>query len=190
MFLLCLGLGLFLAAHLFTRARARRDALIARIGETPYKIAYSLISLAGLALVVVGYGHAPYVEVWSPPAWTRHVAVTLMWPAMILLVAAYLPGRIQAKTKHPMLAALKLWATAHLVANGDLASIVLFGSLLAYGVAARIALKRRERAEGARPRALGSWQNDVVAVVLGTVVYGLFGAFLHPLLIGKPAFGM
>lgn len=189
MLLLILGLALFLGAHLLTRARGVRAGLIASIGDGPYKIAYSLVSLAGLVLIVIGWRAAPYVELWSPPVWTRHITITLMWPVFVLLVATYLPGHIRAKAKHPMLAAVKLWATAHLISNGDLASVVLFGSLLAYAVFARIALKRAERVEGpvARP---ASWQNDVVALLIGTIVYGLFGAFLHPLLIGKPAFGL
>ena len=189
MLLLVLGLVVFLGTHLFTRARGPRAALVARLGEGPYKGLYSLAALAGLALIVLGWRAAPFVELWSPPAWTRHVTVLLVWPAFILFFAAHLPGYIRSKTKHPMLAGLKLWAAAHLIANGDLASVILFGSLLAYGVIARIALKREERAHGA-PERPASWQNDVIAVVIGTAVYLLFGAFLHPLLIGKPAFGV
>lgn len=189
MLLLVIGLALFLGAHLFTRARDQRARAIGRLGEGGYKAAYSVVSLLGLVLIVIGWRSAPYVEIWSPPVWTRHLNYLLMWPAFVLLIAAYLPGHILARAKHPMLAALKLWATAHLLANGDLASIVLFGSLLAYGVYARIALKRAERREGA-PHRPASWQNDVVAVVVGTMLYGLFGAFLHPLIIGKPAFGI
>ncbi|MGA0530938.1 NnrU family protein [Hansschlegelia sp. KR7-227] len=184
---LILGLAVFLGAHLFTRARDARARLIARLGETPYKIAYALVSALGLVLIVVGYRAAPFVEIWAPPAWTRHLVITLMWPAFVLLVAAYLPGNIRAKAKHPMLAALKLWATAHLIANGDLASMLLFGSLLAYGVVARILLKREERKNPPVVRK-GSWQNDVIALLIGTALYALTGAFLHPILIGVPAF--
>lgn len=189
MLLLILGLGAFLGAHLFTRARGPRAGLIASLGEPAYKIGYSLVSLLGLVLIVIGWRSAPYVELWSPPVWTRHLTVLLMWPVFILVIAAYLPGHIRARTKHPMLAGLKLWATAHLISNGDLASVVLFGSLLAYGVFARIAIKRQERVEGSRLRP-ASWQNDVIAVVIGTAVYVLFGLFLHPILIGKTAFGL
>ncbi len=189
MLLLILGLAVFIGAHLFTRARGPRANLVARLGEGPYKIAYSVVSLLGLVLIVLGWRAAPYVELWSPPVWTRHLAALLVWPAFILIFSAHLPGHIRAKTKHPMLAGLKLWATAHLLANGDVASVLLFGSLLAYGVIARISLKRDERAHGA-PVRRGSWQNDVIAIVIGTAAYGLFGAFLHPLLIGKSAFGM
>lgn len=189
MITLVAGLLLFIGAHLVTRARDGRARLIARFGEPGYKIGYSVVSALALALMIYGYGHAPYVAVWTPPAWTRHIPAALMLPAFILLVSAYVPGRIRAAAKHPMLAALKLWAFAHLTANGDLASILLFGGLLAYGVIARILIKRRERAEGRAPVAPGDARNDIVAVAIGVVLYGVFGAFLHPLLIGVPAFG-
>lgn len=189
MILLFAGLLLFLGAHLFTRARGARAGVVASVGEAPYKIGYSLVSLLGLVLIVIGWRSAPYVELWSPPNWTRHLTILLMWPVFVLLVATYLPGHIRAKAKHPMLAALKLWAAAHLISNGDLASVVLFGALLAYGVVARILIKRAERAEG-RSVPPASWQNDVIAVVIGTAAYALFGAFLHPILIGKSAFGL
>ncbi|PZQ17801.1 MAG: NnrU family protein [Ancylobacter novellus] len=188
MILLVLGLVLFIGAHLFARARGPRAALVGRMGEGPYKALYSLVSLAGLALIVIGWRAAPFVEVWSPPVWTRHLALLLMWPAFVLLVSYRLPGHIRAKAKHPMLAAVKLWATAHLLANGDLAGILLFGSLLAWAVFARVALKKAERVEGAPPRP-ASWQNDLIAIVIGTALYLLFGAFLHPLLIGRSVFG-
>ena len=110
-----------------------------------------------------------------------------MLPAFVLLVATYLPGNIRAKLKHPMLVAVKLWAFAHLLANGDLKSILLFGSFLAWAVIARIGLKRQERREGRAPQT-ASWRNDVLALVIGTVLYGLFGSVLHPILIGVPAF--
>jgi uncharacterized membrane protein len=187
MVLLVLGLALFLGAHGFTRARSSRTRLIGRIGETPYKLGYSLVSLAGLSLIVIGWRSAPYVELLSPPVWTRHLAALLVWPAFVLFAAAYLPGRIQAAAKHPMLAGLKLWATAHLLANGDLASVVLFGALLAYGVAARILVKRAGPGEGRGPRS-GPGRNDLLAAAIGTAAYLLFGAYLHPLLIGKNAF--
>jgi uncharacterized membrane protein len=189
MTLLILGVVVFIGAHLLTRARGLRAALIARLGEAPYRIGYSLVSALGLVLIVAGWRAAPYVELWSPPAWTRHVTILLMWPVFVLIFSAYLPGHIRAKAKHPMLAGVKLWAAAHLISNGDLASVILFGSLLAWGVAARVLLKRAERREGPPPRP-ASWQNDIVAIVIGTAVYALFGAFLHPLLIGKPAFGI
>ncbi|MFC7052816.1 NnrU family protein [Hansschlegelia quercus] len=187
MLILVLGLVLFIGGHLVTRARGVRSRLVARVGEPAYKGAYALITALGLALILLGWRYGPFVPVWDPPGWTRHIPITLMWPAFVLLVATYLPGHIRAKLKHPMLVAVKLWASAHLVANGDLKSILLFGSFLAWAVIARIGLKRQERREGRAPQP-ASWQNDVVALVIGTVLYGLFGTFLHPILIGVPAF--
>ena len=187
MLVLVAGLLVFLGVHLSTRARDNRARLIARFGEGPYKIAYSAVSVIGLVLIVLGWRSSPFIAVWSPPDWTRHVTIALMWPAFILLAAAYLPGHIRAKAKHPMLAALKLWATAHLLSNGDLASLILFGSFLAYGVVDRIALKRAERRDG-RPPQTASGRNDILAVVIGTAAYLLFGFFLHPILIGVPVF--
>lgn len=188
MLILLTGLILFLGGHLMTRARGVRGGLIAKLGEGGYKIAYSAVSALGLVLIVIGWKYAPFVAVWTPPGWTRHIPVTLMWPAFVLLVSTYLPGNIRAKLKHPMLAAVKLWAFGHLLANGDLKSILLFGSFLAWAVIARIGLKRQERREGRTPQP-GAARSDVLALVIGTALYGLFGAVLHPLLIGVAAFG-
>ena len=146
------------------------------------------MSIATFVLLVYGFATAPVVQVWSPPAWTRWVAIVLMLPAFIFLVAAYVPGRIKAKRSSiPFLVAVKTWALAHLIANGDLASIILFGSFLAYAVYDRIALKRREptglvilpRGRPSRKTISSPWS-------LGTVLYIVFLVWLHPLLIGVP----
>ena len=126
--------------------RPQRAALIARIGEGPYKVAYSLVSLVGI--VLIGYGFARYraagmIDVWDPPRWLRHVNNLLLWPAFVCIAAAYIPGDIKRVLKHPMLVGIKLWAFGHLLANGDLGSIILFGSFLAWAVYDRITLKRR-----------------------------------------------
>jgi uncharacterized membrane protein len=188
--ILVLGLAVFFAAHVFTAFRGARHDLIARIGENSYKAAYSLISFVGLALIVYGYARyraTGWIDVWYPPAWTRHVTVALVWPSIIMIAAAYSPGRIKTALKHPMLAGIKLWAFAHLVSNGDLGSIVLFGSFLAYAVFDRITLKRRTD-PGAPPIPVGGIRNDVIAVIAGTVIYLLLGWFFHPYVIGVPAF--
>src|SRR3569832_264550 len=141
-----LGLARFFAAHIFTTKRDARAQAIARLGEGTYKIAYSVVSLAGLALIVWGFGHyraTGWIDVWYPPKAMKHITVALMLPAVILVVASYLRGRIYATLKHPMLAGVKLWAFAHLLANGDLGSIILFGSFLGWGVYDRISLKHR-----------------------------------------------
>jgi uncharacterized membrane protein len=186
-----LGLVVFLGAHVFVTQRDERAALVGKIGEWPYRALFSLVSIAGV--VLIGYGFARYraeglIPIWSPPAWTRHIVVTLMWPACILLAAAYIPGNIKRVVKHPMLVAVKTWAVAHLCANGDLGGIILFGSVLAWAVYDRVTLKRRSDA-GAPPIPLGGTKNDVIAVVVGTIIYLALGLVFHPVAIGLPAFG-
>lgn len=189
--LLVLGLIVFLGTHAFTMARRPRAALIGKVGEGPYKGLYSLLSLAGIVLIVIGYGQyraSGYIPVWDPPVWTRHLALPLVWAAFVCLVAAYLPGHIKKWLKHPMLAGVKIWAFAHLLANGDLGSILLFGSFLVWAIAARISVKRRDEAvpHGAPLEPPSGLRNDVLAIVIGTVIYLVFVAWLHPLLIGVP----
>jgi uncharacterized membrane protein len=193
MTLLLLGLVLFVGTHAFTMARGPRADLVARLGEGPYKGLYSLLSLAGIVLIAIGYGQyrqAGFIPVWDPPVWTRHLATLLVWFAFVFFVAAYLPGRIRNFAKgHPMLLGLKIWAAAHLIANGDLGSILLFGALLAWGVAARISAKRRDEVrDHAGPAAAPTgWRNDVLAIAIGTAAYVVFALWLHPWLIGVPA---
>jgi uncharacterized membrane protein len=143
MTLLIIGIIVFLGVHLLPTVADLRAQLVSSLGEAGYKIAFSLLSLASLALLIYGFATAPVVQLWSPPAWIRWVAIVLMLPAFIFLVAAYVPGRIRARLKHPFLVAVKTWALAHLLANGDLASMILFGSFLAYAVYDRITLKHR-----------------------------------------------
>lgn len=190
MTLLVLGLILFLGTHSFSMARQSRAAIIGRIGEGPFKGLYSLLSLAGIVLIAIGYGHYRadgYIPVWDPPVWTRHLALLLVLVAFICVAAAYLPGHIKHRLKHPMLAGVKIWALAHLLANGDLGSILLFGAVLAWAVAARISVKRRDvAAQHGGTAAPAGWRNDILAVVIGAAVYIAFVLWLHPLLIGVP----
>jgi uncharacterized membrane protein len=186
-----LGLALFIGAHVFVTMRERRAVTIVRLGEWPYKGVMSLVSLIGI--ILIGYGFARYraagmINVWSPPAFTRHIADLLVWPAIILVTAAYIRGDIARKLKHPMLVGVKLWAVAHLIANGDLGSIILFGSILGWAVFDRITLKRR-RDPGGPPIPYGGRTNDIIAVVVGTLVYLVLGFWFHPYVIGVPAFG-
>jgi uncharacterized membrane protein len=193
MMLLITGLALFFAIHLVPTNRPLRDGLVARFGEGAFKGVFSIIALAGFVMIVLGFAKMQATLgsknpiLWYPPEWTRHVAFTLMLPAMILLVAAYVPSRIRAAVKHPMLAAIKLWALAHLIANGDAASLVLFGSFLAYAVYDRISLKRRGNtgAGGADAPVI----NDVFVVVLGLGLYAAMLFWGHALLIGVPLVG-
>jgi uncharacterized membrane protein len=128
------------------------------------------------------------IPVWSPPAFLRHLNLALMLPAVILVVASYLRGRIYTAVKHPMLAGVKLWAFGHLLANGDLGGIILFGSFLAWAVFDRISLKRRTDA-GAPPIPVGGITNDVIAVVVGFVAYLALAFAFHPVVIGVPVIG-
>ena len=192
MALLILGLILFLGTHLSTTARGNRAALIRRLGEGPYKGVYSLLSLAGFVLIVIGYGQyraGGTIPVWNPPLWTRHLALPLVWFAFVAFVAAYMPGRIKSMLKHPMLAGVKIWAFAHLLANNDLGSIILFGAFLAWAVAARISTRYRDEVvvHGGPLEPPKGLRNDALAVVIGTVAYFAFVVWLHPWLIGVPA---
>jgi uncharacterized membrane protein len=182
---------LFLGAHTFTTQRDLRARLIATLGEGGYKIGYALVSLAGLAVIVWGFSHyraSGWIEVWSPPKALKHLNTALMLPAVILVVAAYLRGRIYTAVKHPMLAGVKLWAFGHLLANGDLGGIILFGSFLAWAVFDRISLKRRAD-PGAPPIPVGGITNDLIAVAVGIVAYLALAFAFHPVVIGVPVMG-
>ncbi|MBN9598658.1 MAG: NnrU family protein [Afipia sp.] len=190
--LLILGLVLFLGVHVLTTRRESRARLIARLGEGLYKTLYAVVALLGLALIVKGfslYRATEWVDVWYPPKAMRHLTLALMLPATILVVAAYVRGRIYEKLKHPMLAGVKLWALAHLLANGDLGSIILFGSVLAWAVYDRISLKRRTD-PGSPPIPVGGVGNDVIAVVIGVIAYLALAFAFHPLVIGVPVVGV
>lgn len=182
--MLVLGLCLFLGVHLIPTNTGVRSSLVSKFGELGYKAIFSLGSLAGLLLIIYGKGSAEFVAVWWPPAWTLHITKTLMLPVFILLLAAYIPNNFTNKIKNPMLTAVKLWAVAHLISNGDLASILLFGNFLAYAVFDVISVKKRGivRTPVSRPRYM-----DIIVVVLGLVTYGLIVAF-HGQLFGMPLF--
>lgn len=190
--LLILGLVVFLGTHALTMARGWRRASMAKIGATPYRIAYSLASAVGLALIVYGFGRyraEGFVPLWTPPVWGRHLALALMLPAIILLAAAYIPSRIRDKVRHPMLAAVKIWALAHLLANGDLGGLLLFGAFLAYAVLDRIAVKRRKSEEhGVSPLFLrkGTLAGDLAVLLVGGLAYVALVTYIHPYLFGIP----
>jgi uncharacterized membrane protein len=189
--LLIVGLVLFLGMHLVTTMRDRRAALIAALGENGYKGLYSIVSAIGVALIVYGFARYrahEWIELWSPPIWTKHLAAALVLPAFIMLVASYSRGHIYTTLKHPMLAGTKLWALAHLLANGDLGSLILFGAVLAWAVIDRISLKRRTD-PGAPPIPVGGMRNDVIAVFGGIALYAAVGWWFHPNVIGIPVIG-
>ena len=187
-----LGLALFLGVHALTTQRELRARVIASSGEGGYKIGYSLVSALGLVLIVWGFAHYRATgmwEVWTPPTALKHLAVALMLPAVILVVASYIRGRIYTRLKHPMLTGIKLWAAAHLLANGDLGSIILFGSFLGWAVFDRISLKHRADS-GAPPIPVGGPGNDLIAVAVGIVAYLALAFAFHPVVIGVPVFGV
>jgi uncharacterized membrane protein len=186
-----LGLVLFIGVHVLTTRRELRARIVASTGEGSYKIGYSLVSLAGLALIVWGfadYRATGWIDIWHPPTAFRHITLALMLPAVILVAASYIRGRIYTTLKHPMLAGVKLWAAAHLLANGDLGSILLFGSLLGWAVFDRISLKHRSDA-GAPPIPVGGLGNDLIAVAVGIVAYLALAFVFHPVVIGVPVIG-
>jgi uncharacterized membrane protein len=186
-----LGLALFLGVHTLPAQRELRARVIASTGEGAYKAGYALVSVLGIALIAWGFAHyraTGWIDVWYPPKALKHVTTALMLPAVILVVAAFMRGRIYTTLKHPMLAGVKLWAAAHLLANGDLGSIILFGSFLGWVVFDRISLKRRTDI-GGPPIPVGGWGNDVIAVAVGIVVYLALAFAFHPVVIGVPVIG-
>lgn len=189
--ILVLGLVAFLGSHVFVTMRGARAEAIARVGEGAYKTIFSAVSLIGLVLIVYGFSRyraEEWINVWFPPVWTRHLAAGLVYPAIVCIAAAYIPGNIKRVLKHPMLVGVKLWALAHFLANGDLGSMIVFGSVLAWAVYDRITLKHRDDPGGPAIRNQG-WGADLVAVVVGTIAYVALGLLFHPIVIGVPVFG-
>lgn len=188
MALYLIGLGIFFGTHLFTAVRSRapgRD-LRQNLGEGPYMGLYSLLALGGFILLVYGYGQADAMtQLYAAPVWGRHLNYLLIPVAMVILVAAYVPtGHIKKSLKHPMLVAVKLWAFGHLLANGELRSVLLFGAFLAYGVIARIAAKRRGD-EGPGPDVVPNAMGDLLAVVIGLALSAALIFGLHGILFGR-----
>jgi uncharacterized membrane protein len=165
-----LGLVLFFGVHLISTKRQLRASFVAAMGEGFYKAVYGVMSLVGL--VLIAWGFAAYRKA-----------------GMIEVAASYIRGRIYVALKHPMLAGIKLWAAAHLLANGDLGSIILFGSFLAWAVFDRISLKHRADA-GAPPIPVGGLGNDFIAVAVGIVAYLALAFVFHPVVIGVPVIGV
>ncbi|MDP2132475.1 MAG: NnrU family protein [Sulfuritalea sp.] len=188
---LILGLAIFLGVHsVRIFADGWRTTQIARLGEMRWKGLYSLVSAVGLGLIIWGYGlaRADPVPLWIAPTWTRHLASLLTLPAFILLVAAYLPGsHIKAKIGHPMVAGVKLWALAHLLANGNLADVVLFGAFLAWARLSFTSARRRDRIAG-RTYPVCCWTRDASVTAIGLLAWALFAMYGHTWLIGVRPF--
>ncbi len=181
------GLILFLGVHSTgLLAPAWREQQISKLGKPAWKGIYAVLSLVGLVLIVIGYGQARMEPtwIWMPPVGLRHLVLLLMVPVFILLVATYVPGNaIRAKLGHPMLAAVKLWALSHLLANGTVADILLFGSFLAWAVAGFVVLRRRDRLAGKEPEASNA-RATAGTIVGGLVLWYFFAAYLHVWLFG------
>lgn len=186
MLLLIAGLVLFLGVHLLTTARDTRAALMARFGEGAYKGLYSIVSAVGLVLIVWGFGRyrsSGYIPVWDPPHWLLPITLVLMWVSFVALVATYAPtGKIKGLLRHPMLVGVKAWALAHLLVNGDLGSMILFGAFLSWAVYDRIAVKRR--GDAGAPRSSFT-AGDAVSLIAGSALYATM-FWLHPWVIGVP----
>ena len=188
---LVLGLVLFIGTHVFVTLRGARAAVIDTIGEWPYKALVAILSVVGILLIGFGFGKyraSGWIDVWYPPRWTYYVTQLLMWPASIFVVAAYIRGNIWRQLKHPMLVGIKIWAVAHLISNGDLGSIILFGSFLVWAGYDRVSLKYRTD-PGSPALPVNGRRNDVIAIVVGTVLYLLLGLVFHPLVVGRAVFG-
>jgi len=191
MTILIIGLAIFLGVHsLRIVAGPWRQAQIAQRGEASWKLGCSVLSAIGLGLIVWGYGiarHAPVV-LWQPPAGMRHAASLLTLVAFIFLAATYVPrNHVKARCHHPMVLGVKAWAVAHLLANGMLADVLLFGGFLAWAVLAFIAERRRDRL-AATTYTAGSAQGTLIAILGGTVAWAVFAFWLHGLLIGVQPF--
>lgn len=189
MLVMVIGLIVFFAIHAVPTNVELKNGLVARFGTGGYRTIFGVLSLIGLALIVLGFhklqlhpGKNPIL--WDPPMFMRHIALPLMLVASVALVAGFIPSHIQAALKHPFLVAIKAWALGHLLANGDLASLLLFGSFLAYGVYSRIAYKRRGGGHGPLYKGSGPWINDAIVVVLGVALYAAIALYLHALIIG------
>jgi uncharacterized membrane protein len=186
MTLLITGLILFLGIHSTgILAPAWREKMQASLGANGWKAIYSVVALVGLILIIMGYGAARMdpIWLWIAPVWAKHLALVLTVPAFILLAATYVRGsNIKARVGHPMLAAVKVWALAHLLSNGTLADVILFGGFLAWAIAGFAVLRRRDRAAGVGRR--GTVKGDIIAVVVGVVAWAVFAMYLHTLLIG------
>ena len=183
MILLVAGLGLFIAVHLVPSVVPLRDGLIARLGAGPYRGAFSLVALVGLLLIVWGFSRAPFETLYATPGWGRQVAMFAVPVSLVLLAAANMPPHIRSVLKHPMLLGVVLWATAHLLGNGDLRSVVLFGSFAGYAVFDLVSAEvRGKRPPPEKPPQLAM---DAIAIVAGLVAAGLFMVF-HDALFGVP----
>lgn len=191
MTIMIIGLLIFLGSHsVRIVAEDWRQRQIVKHGENTWKIAYSVVSVIGLAMAIYGFGQMRLdpIYVWFPPTGLRHAVALLMVPAFIMLVAAYVPrNAIKAKLGHPMMLAVKIWAFSHLLANGRLGDIVFFAAFLVWAILAFKAAKKRDRLHPANPVSTSA-PATIATVVIGLIAYILFALYLHVLVIGVPVF--
>lgn len=182
MTLLITGVIVFIAIHLVPSFPSARAGAINRMGAGPYKGLFSVGALTGVTLMVLGFAQADFVPVWQPPAWGRHVTMTVMLPVFVLLAGAHMRGNLKRFVRHPMLLGVGLWSVAHLFANGDQASVILFGAL---GVFALFAMWSATRRGAAKSTERVSVKFDFIVIAAGSVAYAAI-LFLHPYLFGMP----
>jgi uncharacterized membrane protein len=184
---LVLGLAVFIASHLIVTFRDARTAAIARLGKPVYHTIFGVLALVGVALIAWGYADyraTEWTQLWSPPPFMRHITLGLMLIAAIVLVAWLVPSHVRAWSKFPLLLAVKIWAFAHLLVNGDLGSMIMFGSLLAWAVYASITA--RSRTDVMPQVAPSGWTNDVAVLIAGVVIFFALAVWFHPHVIGVP----
>lgn len=187
MAMLLTGLLLFFGVHALPMLGGGRSALVTRFGEPFYKGLFSIVSIAGFVLIVLGFSRAPVIPLWLPPPWSHGLALLVMPVAFVLLVAAYIPGNIRRITRHPMLAGVLLWAVAHLIANGDLASLLLFGTFAVYALIDMLSASFRAAAtsDAASRSYSRSIYMDAITVVVGLAMFWVVWQF-HGALFGAP----
>jgi len=181
--ILLIGIVLFFGVHLIPSFVALRNNLIARLGENKYKALYSITALIGLILIIYGMSKAEYVPVWQPPTWARNAVIITMLISFYLFAAADMKSNIKRFIRHPMLSGVLLWSGAHLLANGDLASIILFGSFATYSITDMVSANIRGAVFQQETYPI---KRDVVSIVAGIIAYAVFVLFIHPYWIGVP----
>jgi uncharacterized membrane protein len=188
--IMIVGLALFIGAHAIPTRQALRQSLAGSLGENGYKGLFTGLSIVGIALIAVGFSRyraAGYIQVWDPPRGLAHLNILLMWFALVAFASSGISCEIKRRLKHPQLVGVKIWALGHLLANGDLGSIILFGSMLAWAVYDRISVKRRQPDAGKDiPPGFGA--NDIKAIAIGTAAWVIL-ILVHPWLAGVSVFG-
>jgi uncharacterized membrane protein len=180
--ILVAGLIIFLGVHLLPTFSRLRNRLVEKFGENRYKLFYSLVAAVGLIVIIIGMSYRDFVYLWNPPAWGRYVTIVLMLPAVLFLVASDAPSNIKRFFRHPMLIGIALWACAHLFANGDLVSLLLFGSFGSFALFDMWSANRRGATKGSKEQPVS---NDLAVVAIAVVVYGVL-IFAHPYFTGLP----